>query len=93
MNFKSYFKDKIPKMADQRLKLRDLIVSVHPFSSRPMLGGVCVLLGGSVNKTPPAEDTRVHKPSNLAQTRCTGPGAGLREGLPGTRKEGIRKSE
>lgn len=52
-----------------------------------------MLLGGSVNKTPPAEDTRVHKPSNLAQTRCTGPGAGLREGLPGTRKEGIRKGE
>lgn len=55
MNFKSYFKDKIPKMADQRLKLRDLIVSVHPFSSRPMLG---------VQQTPPAEDT--HESTNPA---------------------------
>lgn len=66
MNFKSYFKDKIPKMADQRLKVRDLIVSVHPFSSRPMLGG-------SVNKTPPAEDTH----------ESTNPATSLRPGVQG----------
>lgn len=34
MNFKSYFKDKIRELADQRLKLRDLIVSVHPFRKK-----------------------------------------------------------
>lgn len=77
MNFKSYFKDKIPKMADQRLKLRDLM-----------------LLGGSVNKTPPAEDTHEStNPATSLRPGVQGLEPGLREGLPGTRKEGTRESE
>lgn len=53
-----------------------------------------MLLGGSVNKTPPAEDTHEStNPATSLRPGVQGLEPGLREGLPGTRKEGIRKSE
>lgn len=59
----------------------------------PCWGGPCAA-GGSVNKTPPAEDTHEStNPATWLRPGVQGLEPGLREGLPGTRKEGIGENE